>query len=662
MIGAQLGSYRVEELIGEGGMSRVYRAQHVVLQKNVALKVLAPELFDDESFRERFLRESRMAAVLDHPNVIEIHDAGESDGRLYIAMRFIEGSDLQKLIRDGPLPPDRALAILGQAARALDAAHECGLVHRDVKPANILLGRDDHVFLSDFGVAKFSADGQGLTRTGYFVGTLEYAAPEQIRSEELDGRADVYAFGCLLYQALSGELPYLRDSAVQLIFAHLEAPPPTLSNAGFPPALDGVVAKALAKRREDRYGTCTELVDAARTALAGVAVAPTKPAARRGVIPTTAVRQVRKLGLAPRWRRRMIGAALVAVTALSGAILAVILLGGSENVIARVSGVAVDARTGRPVGGVTVSVGDQIQTSAPDGRFAFSGIVEGETIAVRGCAYRSAEARATAGPLRVELQPEPVRGKVTSDLTGRPVRAIIAGRTARARARPDGRFTLYGSCPGRKIRISAPGHRSASARVGARRELAVALPALGVSDGFASPGLLAESRTETAEKYRAQGAYHIVVRRSRWQALQLTRAGVVLRDTGVMVDARLVRGSAESSFGVVCRWLDSTHYYLFEISGEGFFRMQKRDGGKLRTLRDWTPSPAIREGKENRIGATCSGRRPVKLSLFVNASSVPIAVVEDRDGIGAGRVGLVAASYSRPETHVVFDNLLVRRF
>ena len=208
-VGLVLAGYRIERLLGRGGMSSVYLAEHLRLHRKVALKLMAPELADDDRFRERFLRESQLAASLDHPNVVPVYDADESGGVLYIAMRYVEGTDLRELLRrSSPLPPARAVAIVGQAAAGLDAAHRRGLVHRDVKPGNILIGEDDHVYVSDFGLTKQASSQSGLTATGQLVGTVDYVAPEQIQGEPVDGRADVYALACVLYETLVGAKPF----------------------------------------------------------------------------------------------------------------------------------------------------------------------------------------------------------------------------------------------------------------------------------------------------------------------------------------------------------------------------------------------------------------------------------------------------------------------
>src|SRR5207253_1878488 len=270
-IGTELGGYRILEPLGHGGTSVVYRAEHVRLGRSAALKLLTPSV-GEADFAERFLRESQLAASIDHPSIVPVYDAGENDGLLYIAMACVDGSDLKSLIaEDGKLPVRRALRIVGQIGSALDAAHARGLVHRDVKPANILVGAGDRAYLSDFGVVK-ELSSNGTTRTGTFVGTIEYCAPEQIEGQAVDGRADVYALACVLYECLVGEPPFHRPSEVAVLNAHLHAPPPKLH--GQPGGLEAVVAKALSKSPLDRYATCVEFLAAARAAAAERRVHP----------------------------------------------------------------------------------------------------------------------------------------------------------------------------------------------------------------------------------------------------------------------------------------------------------------------------------------------------------------------------------------------------
>ena len=258
--GASFAGYRVESVIGRGGMGVVYRATDLSLERPVALKLIAPELAGDERFRGRFLKEPKLAASLDHPNVVPIYEAGEEDGQLYLAMRFVEGSDL-KTAFEHRLVPDRLLGILAQIAGALDAAHRRGLVHRDVKPANVLLDEDDHAYLTDFGITK--QVGGDSTQPGQLVGTLDYIAPEQIRGDPVDGRTDCYSLACVLYEGLTGTPPFRRQSEPETLWAHMQEQPPPLPD----PALDAVLQRALAKERDERYPTCTQLIQDTRAAL-----------------------------------------------------------------------------------------------------------------------------------------------------------------------------------------------------------------------------------------------------------------------------------------------------------------------------------------------------------------------------------------------------------
>jgi serine/threonine protein kinase len=271
-VGTEFAGYRITGLLGHGGMSIVYTAEHIRLGRLVALKVMSPALAADDAFRGRFTRESQLVATLDHPNIIAVYDAGEADGVLYIAMRLVRGDDLGTVIeRNGPLSLGQALFTIEQAASALDQAHEQGLVHRDVKPANLLIeSPSDRVYLTDFGVVKQTST-RGLTKTGYFLGTFEYAAPEQIEGKELDGRTDLYALGCVLYECLTGEAPFAAATEGSVIHAHLVEPAPKLTSKrpDLPAAINNVIATAMAKAKEDRYATCGDLVRALRAAALG---------------------------------------------------------------------------------------------------------------------------------------------------------------------------------------------------------------------------------------------------------------------------------------------------------------------------------------------------------------------------------------------------------
>jgi streptogramin lyase len=272
--GDEIAGYTLESLLGRGGMGEVFRAVDGHLARAVALKVLAPGLVHDQASRDRILRESQLAASLDHPNVIPVYAAGEADGHVYIAMRLVEGSDLRSVLRrDGRLDPARAIALVTQVASALDAAHARGLVHRDVKPSNVLIDEQqgrEHCYLADFGITTRAGERPSVDVSQRLLGTLAYVAPEQVRGDPVDGRADVYSLGCLLFECLTGEVPFVRDSDIAVVFAHLEEPPPRPSEhvQDMPGELDAVIAKALAKQPDERYSSCGELVDDARRALA----------------------------------------------------------------------------------------------------------------------------------------------------------------------------------------------------------------------------------------------------------------------------------------------------------------------------------------------------------------------------------------------------------
>jgi Protein kinase domain len=269
-IGSEFLGYQIEELVGRGGMGVVYRAYDLRLKRTVALKLVAPELAVDERFRERFARETELTMSLEHPNVVPIHDAGDYDGRLFLAMRLVEGTDLGALLRaEGALDPPRTLAICAQLANALDAAHAKGLVHRDVKPSNVLLDESEHVYLADFGLTRRLEEQGAQTGDGRSVGTPAYLAPEQIEGSPVDGRADVYSLGCLLFECLTGEAPFVRGSRLAVAWAHMEEEPPRASerHPSLPQAVDSVIAKAMAKEPDDRYATCEALLQAGGEAL-----------------------------------------------------------------------------------------------------------------------------------------------------------------------------------------------------------------------------------------------------------------------------------------------------------------------------------------------------------------------------------------------------------
>ncbi|WP_246103196.1 serine/threonine-protein kinase [Streptomyces piniterrae] len=275
MRGRRIAGYQLREEIGRGGMAVVYRAEDLRLGRTVAVKLLAPELARNDTFRQRFVHESRVAAAIDHPHIVPVFEAGETEGVLYIAMRYVEGRDLRALLdRDGRLPLETACRIALQVASALDAAHAHDLVHRDVKPGNILIAegtdadRPEHAYLTDFGLTKKSLSLTGFTSVGQFVGTLDYVAPEQISGRPVDGRCDVYSLACVIFEMLTGAPPFRRDDDMALLWAHQYDPPPTLTSLrpDLPPAVDTVFAQSLAKAPEDRYDTCRGFVAALRAA------------------------------------------------------------------------------------------------------------------------------------------------------------------------------------------------------------------------------------------------------------------------------------------------------------------------------------------------------------------------------------------------------------
>ena len=273
--GSVVGGYRIDELIGRGGMGLVYRATNVALNRIYALKVLSPALAEDEQFRERFKREMRIAASLHHPNIVGIHYAGEHDGMLFFVMDYVTGTDLRDIIvRDGAIEPRRAVDLLEQFASALDAAHARGLVHRDVKPANILItvkDGEEHAYLTDFGLAKKFDTVSGLTVKGSVVGTVDYMAPEQITGDRTDARTDIYALGCVFYQMLTGSVPFERDNSVATLFAHVHHPPPPLAGgiSETHPAFAAVLTRAMAKEPSERYFSAGDFARDAAAALKG---------------------------------------------------------------------------------------------------------------------------------------------------------------------------------------------------------------------------------------------------------------------------------------------------------------------------------------------------------------------------------------------------------
>ena len=337
--GAHIAGCRIEAVAGRGGMGIVYKATQLSLARPVAVKLIAPEHAADSGFRERFERESRMAAAIEHPNVIPVYGAGEEDGRLYLVMRWVAGTDLHKLLRDGGrLEPLRAAEIVHQVGGALDAAHTAGLVHRDVKPANVLLS-GDHAYLADFGLTRLAGDDPRVTTTGQFLGTVDYMAPEQFQREGVDARADIYALGCVLYAALTGRPPFPRETVPATMLAHMnDAAAPPSATPGVPREFDRILARALAKAPDDRYPSAGDLGRAALAAAEGRSVTEAERSVARGeAAPHRTLRRpsttlplgerdepVRRY----RSRPRRLWAAMVAVAAFSAALAILVLRDG----------------------------------------------------------------------------------------------------------------------------------------------------------------------------------------------------------------------------------------------------------------------------------------------------------------------------------------------
>ena len=282
LIARQFAGYRIDSRVGRGGMGVVYRATDLALDRSVALKVLDDELAKDPAFRRRFVTESKLAASLDHPNVVPIYAAGESDGMPFIAMRFVPGADLRSVLRgEGRLQPERAARLIAQVASALDAAHAHGLVHRDVKPANVLVTPEDHVYLTDFGLTKRVSPDTEATRTGVVLGTLNYMAPEQIRGSTIGSYTDIYSLGCMTVHLLTGEVPFPVETEEAKLWAHVSEPPPRPSERGdaLGQAFDPIVARAMAKVPEQRYASAGQVGEAMLAAVRPPVPAPAPPCA-----------------------------------------------------------------------------------------------------------------------------------------------------------------------------------------------------------------------------------------------------------------------------------------------------------------------------------------------------------------------------------------------
>jgi non-specific serine/threonine protein kinase len=360
-------------------MGVVYRATQLRLTRAVALKLVTPALARDASFRDRFRREWMIAASIDHPNVIPVYEAGEDDGALYLAMRWVEGTNLRDLIDAGPLDPPHAVRLVSQVASALDAAHERGLIHRDVKPANILIAEEEHVYLTDFGLTKHASSISGLTRTGSWVGTVDYTAPEQIEGVEVSPRTDVYSLGCVLYEAVVGRPPHRRDNDLATLWAHMYTKAPSVREAlpAAPEALDEVLQRALAKQPEERYASAGEFARAARAALGQESASGEKRPVALPPSPVAPPDTARADDARPRRRgRRGVLAGAVALLALAAVVGALALTGSDEPASERGAEASPDASS--------IASNARRRASMPTARQNMDGTVVDGTIWVVG--------------------------------------------------------------------------------------------------------------------------------------------------------------------------------------------------------------------------------------------------------------------------------------
>jgi predicted Ser/Thr protein kinase len=424
--GTQFGPYRIEAVAGQGGMGVVYKGTQAGLERAVALKVITPAFAHDEEFRARFQRESKLAASIEHQNVIPVYEAGEYDGTLFLAMRFVDGTDLKTLLsREGRLEPIRAARFVNQIASALDAAHAAGLVHRDVKPANALLASQDHVYLTDFGLTKRAASGSAMTKTGQMVGTVDYVAPEQVEGGSVDARTDVYSLACVLYHLLTGNVPFDKPTEMAKLFAHVHEDPPRPSEVvrGLPGALDDVVWRGMAKDPSKRYLSAGDLGRAALAAAEQRTIAEPERSVARGEAapePMTEAPTVQKPAFEadpaplaasppPAARRRNLKPWAIAAAAVVVAGIVAALVTGGGNPAADTS----TSSASLPPGGQMTVV-----NNAPPPRKGDKVLAAGET-SVHGVRYRVVVSKPSA--------PGPKRGAVPlyfNEYTGKPAKLL----------------------------------------------------------------------------------------------------------------------------------------------------------------------------------------------------------------------------------------------
>jgi sugar lactone lactonase YvrE len=433
-IGSEIAAYRIERFVGRGGMGVVYQAEDTRLGRRVALKLLSSELADDDRFRERFVRESRLAASLDHPNIVPIYAAGEADGQLYVAMRYVDGTDLRALIAsEGSIEPARAVALISQIGHALDAAHDRGLVHRDVKAANVLLPAEGgHAYLTDFGLAKQSMSGSAMTGTGQLVGTVDYLAPEVIEGHPADAAADQYALACLLYECLTGTTPFRRPTEAATLWAHMQEAVPLLPTACAdiaPP-----IGRALAKSPSDRYPSCAAFLDDVRRR---IAQPDTVPAAR------------------PSARRIALGVGVLVAATAAAVLITAYVAGGGDAVSRRAPPpdtlVAVDARTGAQLG-TPIPVGRSPSRVVVSGRWVWVSSVAARTLTLVDAQTRRVRRRIHLGVTPTDIAPGSSGSVwVAEGLTRQVVQVFPDPDQA---PRP---LSLPGCCPGPATVAAGPG-------------------------------------------------------------------------------------------------------------------------------------------------------------------------------------------------------------
>ena len=482
-IGSEFAGYRVDGVLGRGGMGVVYRGIDERLGRSAAVKVIAAERATDGMFRRRFLEESRAAAAIDHPNVLPVYSAGEQDGTLFLVTRLVDGPDLAKLLEaEGALDLDRALAICEQVGAALDAAHTRGLTHRDVKPPNVLLTREpesgrEHCYLTDFGLAQRVDRQTRLTVAGQLVGTLDYVAPEQIRGDPVDGRADLYALAAMFYECVTGEPPFLRDSQPALLYAHLVDPPPQISEqrGEAPAALDPVIVRALAKSPEDRYPTGAELAAAIRAALSDGQPAGRTATPKTFVSPGPApvkepVTEGGPGGGRPKRRRALVVGGVIAAAAAAIVVALLALLGGggsgAADTTAALQLTTEEISLARTLGDDTSQLAAAVEAGRPTS--AFVGSFESSA------GDAAAIARRAAGELE------------SGDPGGGAVRA--AARDLRRTAAEEAEVASVPTAPGATGRARE-----------AKRSMEGALAGIAGALGATRDGFLAEGDTEVAK-------------------------------------------------------------------------------------------------------------------------------------------------------------------